>query len=280
MVSETLLSTSFDNKRSHTWVLDSGASRHMSGVIDWFTSLKNIEPLPIRLGDGHVVYAVAMGRIDVYAYDGYKWAPRHLADVLYVPDVKFNLFSMGAALSKNMTFESTKTKCKFYKNNKVVAVGEKYDDDALFTMKLKINKTAGNAFVADNNIDDIKNIDKKVNFNALQLWHERMAHQNYPHIKRFLQENNIKVNKDAPFCEACVLGKMHKRSFPNSNSTTEAVGELVHADLCRPMEERSLGGNRYFLLFKDDYSSYIKIYFLKTIIYKELKKKLARKLIL
>lgn len=40
------------------------------------------------------------------------------------------------------------------------------------------------------------------------------------------------------------------------------MGELVHADVCGPMEETSIGGSRYFLLLKDDYSNYRTVYFM------------------
>lgn len=39
---------------------------------------------------------------------------------------------------------------------------------------------------------------------------------------------------------------------------------LIHADICGPMEVNSLSGARYFLLFKNNYSGYRKVYFLKT----------------
>lgn len=39
--------------------------------------------------------------------------------------------------------------------------------------------------------------------------------------------------------------------------------ELVHVDLCE-MDVRSLGGAKYFLLFKDDFSHYRTVYFLKS----------------
>ena len=41
------------------------------------------------------------------------------------------------------------------------------------------------------------------------------------------------------------------------------VDELVHVDLCGPMEKRSIGGAPYFLLIKDDFSHYKKVFFLK-----------------
>lgn len=33
-------------------------------------------------------------------------------------------------------------------------------------------------------------------------------------------------------------------------------GELIHADVCRPVLKKSLDGNRYFVAFKDDFSQY------------------------
>ena len=39
--------------------------------------------------------------------------------------------------------------------------------------------------------------------------------------------------------------------------------ELVHSDLCGPMETLSFGGSRYFITFIDNYSRYCQTYFLK-----------------
>ncbi|GBN07657.1 Retrovirus-related Pol polyprotein from transposon TNT 1-94 [Araneus ventricosus] len=38
---------------------------------------------------------------------------------------------------------------------------------------------------------------------------------------------------------------------------------LVHGDMCGPMPEKSLGGNRYFVAFKDDFSKYRTVYLIK-----------------
>ena len=39
--------------------------------------------------------------------------------------------------------------------------------------------------------------------------------------------------------------------------------ELVHSDVCDPMQTESIGGKRYFVTFIDDYSRCCSIYFLK-----------------
>jgi hypothetical protein len=64
-------------------------------------------------------------------------------------------------------------------------------------------------------------------------------------------------------CEGCALGKMHIDEFPsNSNRRKKGVLELIHTDVCGPMQTRYLGGAYYFLLFIDDCTRYTWVYFL------------------
>lgn len=74
----------------------------------------------------------------------------------------------------------------------------------------------------------------------------------------------VKLNEvQKEFCDSCMLGKQHRLSFNKSRSRKTRVGELVHADLCGPMSVDSVGGSKYFLLLKDDYSGYHAVYFLR-----------------
>lgn len=45
---------------------------------------------------------------------------------------------------------------------------------------------------------------------------------------------------------------------------TTRIGEILHADLCGPLPEKSITGARYFLLIKDDFSHYRQVYFLSA----------------
>lgn len=83
-------------------VLDSGASVHMSTQRKWFINLETLEKeIPVRIGDGKYISAIGKGDINVLAFDGHTWNEKHLSNVLYVPDLKYNLFSVGAALDKS-----------------------------------------------------------------------------------------------------------------------------------------------------------------------------------
>ena len=66
-------------------------------------------------------------------------------------------------------------------------------------------------------------------------------------------------------CKACVLGKMQKKPFPKqSQHRATRPYEIVHSDVCGPMQVESKGGSKYMLTFTDDYSRYTTVYFIKS----------------
>lgn len=64
--------------------------------------------------------------------------------------------------------------------------------------------------------------------------------------------------------EGCIYGKQHKQSFPSGGALRASSPlDLVHTDICGPMQAKSFGGSMYFLLFTDDYIRISWVYFLK-----------------
>ena len=56
-------------------------------------------------------------------------------------------------------------------------------------------------------------------------------------------------------CQGCILGKQHRNSFPVGKSQRASKPlELVHADICGPMQTLSLKKNKYFIIFVNDFS--------------------------
>ena len=49
-------------------------------------------------------------------------------------------------------------------------------------------------------------------------------------------------------CEGCLVGKYFRKPFPKeSSSRAKKQLELIHADVCGPIKQTSLGKNKYFL---------------------------------
>jgi hypothetical protein len=64
----------------------------------------------------------------------------------------------------------------------------------------------------------------------------------------------ILEDKDKEFCIRCAFRKNHQNEFPwrGPRARSESLGDLVHTNLCGPMQVPSSGGSLYFILFKDD----------------------------
>ena len=56
---------------------------------------------------------------------------------------------------------------------------------------------------------------------------------------------------------------MKKSSFNRKTYTSNEVLELVHTNLCGPIEVQSYKGDRYIMFFVDDYSRMMIVMFLK-----------------
>jgi hypothetical protein len=100
------------------------------------------------------------------------------------------------------------------------------------------------------------------------LWHQRYGHINYHDLlllqKKSMVEGLPMLKNEYDSCEGCALGKMHTGEFlSNSNRRKKYVLELIHTNVCGPMQMRSLGGAYYFLLFIDDCTRYTWVYFLR-----------------
>lgn len=66
-------------------------------------------------------------------------------------------------------------------------------------------------------------------------------------------------------CEGCMVAKQNHLPFPAQASyrATEPL-RVVYADLCGPITPQTVGGNKYFLIFVDDFSRYMWVYLLKS----------------
>ena len=65
----------------------------------------------------------------------------------------------------------------------------------------------------------------------------------------------LEIQTEVDPCESCIMGNQHRNSFPKGVSCRASVlFEPIHTDICGPMNTSSLGSQRYFLIFIDDFS--------------------------
>ena len=219
------------NKNRCPWIIDSGASSHMTTEKHVLVNFQDFaEPENVALGDGRVVKALGSGSVRMnMLFQATESKKTVLYDVLYVPKLTFNLFSVRAAVSKDNAVEFGLQKCCKQLDCQVAITTD--------TAYVSVEPSQGS-----------------------NLWHQRLGHVHELRLKKCTENEsvrgtNIKKMTEMSFCEGCLAGKMCRKPFP-------AVGEirstrrlqLVHGDVCGPMHTPSIGGAKYFVTFIDDYT--------------------------
>ena len=104
----------------------------------------------------------------------------------------------------------------------------------------------------------------------LGVWHCRFGHLNHDYVNRLAKKQLVDGMKysDVSFdkeCEACALRKMYKLPSPKQSMNRPSKRlQLIHTDLCGPMNVDPIGGSKYMLIFTDDYSRYTTVYFITS----------------
>jgi hypothetical protein len=102
--------------------------------------------------------------------------------------------------------------------------------------------------------------------NESWLWHLRLGHLNFKGLQLLYNKRMVyglpPIDPLKTTCESCILAKKHKKTFLVGESYREKHPlEIVHSDLCGPMQTPSISGRLYFLTFIDDFSRKVWVYF-------------------
>lgn len=239
--------------KQDVWICDSGASQHITSNKEFFASYeKFVPPKMIRIAKSKdFILAYGYGRIDIEVLVHNKWQRSHLNDVWYVPDSEQNLLSVSRStdLGHDVTFN--RNSVVFRRNGQVTMTGQKIG--RAYILNLRMNKPEAEAHV-----------NFATNEENLQIWHERMAHINKQQVKSVLKRMGIDLSAiDGEFCDGCVLGKAHRLPFGTRTHRATSICEKIHADVMGPTENASFAGKHYYVCFKDDFSKYRMLYFMK-----------------
>ncbi|XP_003376315.1 retrovirus-related Pol polyprotein from transposon TNT 1-94 [Trichinella spiralis] len=241
-----------DNRNTcRMWLADSGASQHMTRNKEYLSDFVTFpKPVNVKVGNGDAIPAYGRGTVNFKVFIKGKWILNRMEDVWYVPKLGLNLFSIGKATEKGFNFTANAAGCTFRKNGCVKLSGVR-NLNGVYELHMRVYIPEKPAYVHVSTANA-----------SLQLWHERLCYQNKRHVQQVLNNHGIKVHAQEQFCTGCVLGKHHRESFQSRKYRPRAPGKLIHVDLCGPMHVTSLGGSKYFLVFKDDFSRYRRVFFL------------------
>ena len=102
-----------DSSQKDKWLVDSGASSHMTQDKELLSDYREFEKSEkVELGDGHVVNAVGIGKVRVnMLFKMSKSKESVIHEVLYVPKLTCNLFSVRAATARGNNVKFGKFRC-------------------------------------------------------------------------------------------------------------------------------------------------------------------------
>ena len=145
VVTRSLLSVSTSDQSTDAWLIDSGATCHICNNRELFVQYEVFEkPQEISVGDGYMLQAIGSGIIALtLELSDHKTRKCKLHDVLYIPELKYNLLRVSKLTDDEKHVSFCKNKCFVYKGEKLLAVATKtgslYHLDCVLSTHQQIN---------------------------------------------------------------------------------------------------------------------------------------------
>lgn len=99
------------------------------------------------------------------------------------------------------------------------------------------------------------------------IWHSRLGHISSDRLQYLISRGVLgQVKQNKVDCVSCKLSKHHALPFNNSASISSAPFDLVHSDIWGHSPTKSMSGFQYLVIFIDDYSRYVWIYLLRSLL--------------
>lgn len=243
--------------KSDDWLLDSGASFHLTSNIENFQELEELDrPISFTSAGDKTFDGIAKGTIHVKCFNGTEWKISKINDVYYAPEMgNFNLFSWGQALENGCGLKSDKNETYIYnsKTQEKIVTANKVGNIIHLHMKV---------------IKPVQHIALVTQSYTLMDWHRKLGHINVFKIIEMSRAGLLPPITDTSdlnkfTCEGCIKGKHARKPFKTAEVRKFAVGESFHTDLMGPCEVDSLCGKRFTLVCKDEMSSYRVLFFLE-----------------
>ncbi|KAJ9687350.1 hypothetical protein PVL29_016010 [Vitis rotundifolia] len=221
------------------WILDSGASDHLSGNKDLFSSITTTSALPtVTLANGSQTVAKGIGL-------ALPLPSLPLTSVLYTPECPFNLISISKitrTLNCSITFSDKFVTLQDRSTGKTIGIGR--ESQGLYHLTSDSSPAVC------------------ISTDAPLLIHNRLGH---PSLSKFQKMVPRFSTLSSLPCESCQLGKHTRVSFPKRlNNRAKSPFELVHTDVWGPCRTASTLGFQYFVTFIDDYSRCTWLFLMKN----------------
>ncbi|KAL1449198.1 hypothetical protein WDU94_000417 [Cyamophila willieti] len=229
-------------------VVDSGATDHIINDERVYSVCHELEsPVYISTAkNGPILKAYKIG--DIHTEECV------LKNVLYAPDLSVNLLSVQKLVQSGAEVTFKKDGVYVIKNQKPVFTSNL--PYPIFYVDFRLKQpchSANQAFaVKSSNID----------------WHRRLGHVSDSKLDILLKndyiKDKLKSSDENVICETCVKSKQTRLPFKDTHFKSSHALELVHSDICGPIDPISYTGKKYVLTLLDDYTHFTVVYLLEN----------------
>ena len=241
------------------WVIDSGASQHISAQQERFINYVPISPITIQIGDGSQIHAIGKGDMVIRA----NAIDITLREVLHVPSIGSNLLSVARIVDQGHHVLFAPSGCQIRSKEGVRVHGVREGNVYLL-------KTQQGALMALTNRDAAA---------TEEVWHRRLAHRNFraaaqdalqKAVSGLVIAKNVRGDTGTTsgiaegVCSTCATGRQHKDPTTGTREKTTNLLENIHSDICGPMQTATFANERYFVTFVDEASGRITVALLQS----------------
>ena len=99
---------------------------------------------------------------------------------------------------------------------------------------------------------------------SLDVLHQHLGHLNWSTLRHVVGKPTDLEPRELSTCEGCQLGKQTRHQYTSSTHRATTPFQLIHIDLCGPMQSDSIQGNKYFMIIVDNYTSAYFVHHLRT----------------
>lgn len=238
-----------------TWIVDSGASRHICSNMADFISMRSIPKSVVTLPNHMHIDVNKCG--DVKINDNII-----LRDVLFVPEFKFNLFSVGSFIT------NPEMMIRFFYDRFLI-------QDIYLRKTIGRGRRVNNLYILDREepsetkkSSETSSVHASetspVNATSVQIWHNRLGHPSnkvLALLRDHLQYKGHDLQNIDP-CYICPLAKQKRLPFISNHNMSNLPFELVHCDIWGPLHSSTLHDQRYFFTIVDDCTRFTWVFLL------------------
>jgi len=258
----TFLAETHEESPSKGWIIDSGAGQHLCGDRSQFSTYSDISSeQAITIADGTKIQAKGQGEIEKLTTGG----SIILTDVWHVPEIGGNLMSVSRMVDSGYKVEFGPIACAISKAGVRRELGHRYG--RLYYLTNNKRQGERNERVEAN----LGLASNRSGSTTIEVWHRRFCHRTLDdasakYISAKVRDMDItdKEKQKTTICGICAVGRQHKESTTGVREMANEVLEIVHSDLCGPMQTIGLSGERYFITFIDERSGRISLSLLRT----------------